>query len=269
MKPVPLASALDERAYGGKALQLGAAIRAGLPVPEGFALDTAFVDAVASEELGALTELEKICAQLPGYVAVRSSAIGEDSAGASFAGQHATVLNAFGLDAVFEGIVKVRQSAHTDSAKAYRTRVGANPAARMGVVIQTLVAADVAGVLFTCNPVTGEAELVIEASWGLGEAVVQGLVIPDSYRMNREGGLIESRVGHKTVRVQLLEAGGTSMDPVREDLVEQACLNAQKLAELHDLAVRCDAVFGAAPHDIEWAFAQDELYLVQRRPVTT
>lgn len=268
MKPVPLSSACDEQTYGGKAVQLGAAIRAALPVPDGYALDSAFVDAVASGEAGARAELERICARVPGHVAVRSSAIGEDSVGASFAGQHATILNAIGPQAVLDAVLAVWQSAHTDSAKAYRARMGADAAIRMGVVVQKLIAADVAGVLFTCNPVTGKAELVIEAAWGLGEVVVQGLVIPDSYRMDRAGGLLESRTGYKDIKVQRMQSGGTCQETVAAHLIEHACLDAERLSLLHDLAARCDAVFGVGPHDIEWAFEQGALYLLQLRPVT-
>ena len=268
MMPVPLSSVFDEPVYGGKAVQLGAALRAGLPVPEGFALDTAFVEDIASGKNAARLEVETLCAALPGFVAVRSSAIGEDSAGASFAGQHATILNAIGPDAVTDAIVAVWQSAHTDSAKAYRTQVNANTDIRMGVVIQKLVAADVAGVLFTCNPVTGQAELVVEASWGLGEVVVQGLVVPDSYRMDPEGRLLEEQPGYKTVRVRHLPGGGTATEPISGDLVEKACLDAEKLVALHALADRCRTVFGEGPHDIEWAFERDSLFLLQRRPVT-
>lgn len=269
MKPVPLSSAVDEPVYGGKAVQLGAAIRAGLPVPEGFALSAAFVEQVASGQNAARSEVKRLCARLPGCVAVRSSAVGEDSAGASFAGQHATILNAMGPDAVTEAISAVWQSAHTDAAKAYRTRVNAGADIRMGVVVQRLVAADVAGVLFTCNPVTGQPELVIEASWGLGEAVVQGLVVPDCFRMDLAGALLEGRPGYKTVRVQRMPDGGTSTETISGQLVEQACLDSRKLAALHGLAEMCRTAFGAGPHDIEWAFENDALFLLQRRPVTT
>lgn len=146
--------------------------------------------------------------------------------------------------------------------------MGADMDIRMGVVIQRLVAADAAGVLFTCNPVTGQAELVIEAAWGLGEAVVQGLVIPDSYRMDRAGSLLESRPGYKDIMIQRVQAGGTRKETVAAHLVEQTCLDAEKLMALHDLAARCDAVFGMGPHDIEWAFERGVLYLLQLRPVT-
>ena len=269
MTPTPLSSACDAQAYGGKATQLGAAIRAGLPVPDGCALDTVFVDAIASGDPGALAELAGLCAQMPGPVAVRSSAIGEDSGGASFAGQHATVLNAMGVEAVTDAVLAVRKSAWTTSARAYRDRVGVDTDIRMGVVIQRLVAAEVAGVLFTCNPVTGQDERVIEAVWGLGEAVVQGLVIPDSYRLDRAGCLLECRPGVKDIRIQRMPGGLTCQEAVAAHLVEYPCLDAEKLAALHILVSQCESVFGTGPHDIEWAFEGEMPYLLQLRPVTT
>jgi pyruvate,water dikinase len=268
MTPVLLSTACDERVYGGKATQLGAAIRAGLPVPEGFALDTAFVDSIASGDSGSLAELAQVCTEITGHVAVRSSAVGEDSAGASFAGQHATVLNVAGPEAVLDAVLAVWRSARTEAAMAYRARVGAEMVVRMGVVIQKLVGANVAGVLFTCNPVTGCDELVVEAAWGLGEAVVQGIVIPDYYRMDRAGCLIESRAGFKDTQVRSLPGGRTCTEAVAAHLVEHPCLEAEKLALLHGLVTQCDSVFGAGPHDIEWAFEGETLYLLQLRPVT-
>jgi pyruvate,water dikinase len=269
MTAVPLSSACDAGAFGAKATQLGAAIRAGLPVPEGFALDTPFVDAIASGDSGARAELAGLCALMPGPVAVRSSAIGEDSLGASFAGQHATILNIMGFEAVSDAVLDVWKSARTASARAYRDRVGVDKAIRMGVVIQRLVDADMAGVLFTCNPVTGQDELVVEAAWGLGEAVVQGLVIPDCYRMDRAGCLLECRAGFKDISVQRVPGGLTCTKAVPEPLVEHLCLDAKKLGALQGLVTQCDSVFGAGPHDIEWAFERETLYLLQLRPVTT
>jgi pyruvate,water dikinase len=268
MTPAPLASAFDVLSYGGKATQLGAAIRAGLPVPNGFGLGAALVDAIVQGEASARAELGKICAQMPGSLAVRSSAIGEDSADASFAGQHATYLNVCGTDAVITAVEAVWQSARTDSAMAYRTRVGADADVRVGVVIQTLVEADVAGVLFTRNPVTGDDELVVEAAWGLGEAIVQGLVVPDRYRLARGGGILENTIGFKEIAVRRAPDGATREEAVALELVEQSCLDASNLTALCDLVVDCDRVFGPGPHDIEWAIEGQTLYLLQLRPVT-
>lgn len=268
MTVVALADARDEGSFGGKAVQLGAGIRAGLPVPDGFALAAELVEAVARGDQAARANLDELCARLTGSLAVRSSAIGEDSAAASFAGQHATFLNVRGEAAVVEAVEAIWRSAWSQSALAYRRRVGAEGPVRMGVVVQRLVAADVAGVLFTHNPVTGVDELVIEASWGLGEAIVQGAVIPDLYRVARSGEVIARRPGSKEVAVRLLIDGDTGHEPVEAELVEKLCLADTELRALFELASRCEEVFGSGPHDIEWAFEADALYLLQRRPVT-
>lgn len=268
MNAVPLADARDEGAFGGKAVQLGAGIRAGLPVPDGFALVAELVEAVAEEDETALTRLGELCARLTGPLAVRSSAVGEDSAAASFAGQHATFLNVRGVAAVAEAVEAIWRSAWSESALAYRRRVGAEGPVRIGVVVQKLVAADVAGVLFTRNPVTGADELVVESSWGLGEAIVQGLVIPDLYRVARTGEVLERRPGSKEVAIRLQTDGDTGREPVAPGLVEKLCLADTELRALFELASGCEEVFGVGPHDIEWAFEVGALYLLQRRPVT-
>ena len=268
MDAVPLADARDEQAFGGKAVQLGASIRAGLPVPDGFALPAELVEAVARGDEAAGAQLAAIAAGLTVPLAVRSSAVGEDSAAASFAGQHATFLNVSGVRAVIEAVEAIWRSAWSKSALAYRRRVGAEDQVRIGAVVQQLVAAEVSGVLFTHNPVTGADELVVEASWGLGEAIVQGLVIPDRFRIGRDGEVLERTTGSKEMAVRLQADGDTRHEPVERGLIEELCLATAELHALHELATRCDDVFGPGPHDIEWAFAGGALYLLQRRPVT-
>jgi pyruvate,water dikinase len=268
MIAVPLTDARDERTYGGKAVQLGAAIRAGLHVPEGFALAAELVEAVARSDEAARADVGAVCSRLPGPLAVRSSAVGEDSAAASFAGQHATFLNVRGAAAVVQAVGAVWRSASSQPALDYRRRVGAEGPVRIGVVVQTLVAAEIAGVLFTCHPVTGADELVIEASWGLGEAIVQGLVVPDLYRIARTGDVLSRTAGSKEMAVRLLADGDTDREPVEPELVERLCLADAQLRALFELASRCEEVFGPGPHDIEWAFEAGALHLLQRRPVT-
>ena len=121
--------------------------------------------------------------------------------------------------------------------------------------------------MFTRNPITGADERMIEASWGLGEAVVAGLVIPDSFRVGRDGGVLERRAGLKRVAIRSLPDGGTREDEVAPGLVEQLCLDDEQLAELNLLALRCEEVYGP-DRDIEWAVADGTLYLLQCRAVT-
>jgi pyruvate,water dikinase len=269
MIAVRLAEARDELAFGGKAVQPGAAVRAGLPVPAGFALAADLVETVARGLPAGYAQLAAVCARLSTPLAVRSSGVGEDSATISYAGQHATVLNVRSIQAVAGAVEAVWRSASSEAALAYRRRVGAGPAARIGVVVQEMVAADVAGVLFTRNPVTGADEIVVEATWGLGEAIVQGLVIPDRYRIARNGEVLEQTAGSKQLAIRQHPDGQTCQQPVERELAGKQCLDSTQLHGLHQLAARCDDVYGTGPHDIEWALAADTLHLLQRRPVTT
>lgn len=268
MRPVALAEGVEESAYGGKAAQLAAAIRAGLPVPGGVALPSEFVDAVAAYQPGAIRELAKICAALGCPVAVRSSAVSEDSETASFAGQHLTCLNVRpSLPALVDAVRAIWQSARSESALAYRRRLGLSREPWIGVVVQELVAADCAGVLFTRNPFDGTDEIVIEASWGLGESVVAGLVTPDRFRVSREGTVLERTSGTKDIAVRIMPEGGTQETEVPAELVRTLCLDDVRLRELHALAMRCEKTFDGT-QDLEWAFAGGTLYLLQRRAVT-
>lgn len=266
-----LAEAGDAAAFGGKAVQLGVAVRAGLPVPAGFAIAVDGVDAVARRDRTALADLAAACAGaglLDRPLAVRSSAIGEDSRTASFAGAHESVLAVCGVDAVVQAVRRVRDSARGPAAVAYRSGLGLPAAAAMAVVVHELVDAQVAGVLFTRNPVTGVAERLIEASWGLGEAVVSGLVTPDSYRLDRDGRPVEIRPGEKDVAIRCRPGGGTQRVAVAAELVHRPCLDEEDLAELHRLAAACDRVYGSADHDIEFAIRDRAVFLLQRRPIT-
>jgi pyruvate, water dikinase len=265
---VPLAHAVDEAAFGGKAVSLGAAIRAGLPVPPGAVIDTTAVNRVAEGNQAAIEMVRASC-HIPDWrLAVRSSAVGEDSADASFAGQHVTKLNVRKA-AVHEAVRLVWQSARTESALAYRARKGlsANPA--IAAVVQMLIEPVAAGVLFTRNPMTGANERLIEASWGLGEAVVNGLIVPDRVRMSSAGGVLEFVAGDKDVKIWYGDDDGTIEVPVESSLRQTACIGDSHLAALHDLAERCARVWGPAL-DIEWALGGDDtIYLLQCRPITT
>jgi pyruvate, water dikinase len=138
---------------------------------------------------------------------------------------------------------------------------------RMGIVVQELVEADTAGVLFSRNPMTGSDELVIEAAWGLGESVVAGLVTPDRFRLKRDGAVVERIAGFKDVAVRVDPEDGTRESEVPDRLARMLCLDDRQLAALHALTLRCDGVFGGS-HDLEWAFAGERLYLLQRRTLT-
>jgi pyruvate,water dikinase len=259
---VRLAQAGDESVFGGKAAQLATALTAGLPVPDGIAISADLVETIARTGSAPANLTD---ASTP--VAVRSSAIGEDSAAASFAGQHATVLNVCTHAQLVDAIAEVWRSVHSEGVLAYRRRQGMLDPPRIAAVVQRLVQADVAGVAFTRDPVTGADELVVEASWGLGEAVVAGAVIPDRFRLSRDGEVLERVAGVKDLAVRPVTGGGSREESVDEQLAGRLCLDDRRLAAIRELALRSEEVFGPA-RDLEWAIAGDDLYLLQCRPQT-
>jgi len=267
-KVVPFTKARERSLFGSKAVGLGDAARQGLPVPPGVALSGDLVEAVASEDEKAIEKLGKAIADLTAPFAVRSSAVDEDGAAASFAGQHLTVLNVHTAADVPDAVRQVWWSANSDSAITYRQRVGLFTRPSVGVVVQTLLNPSAAGVMFTENPVTGADERLIEASWGLGEAVVAGLVVPDHFRLDRSGHVLERKAGRKRIAVCSLPNGGTFEQQVPPAQVNQLCLEDRQLAALGELALQCEKVYGPR-RDIEWALQDGTLYLLQCRAITT
>ena len=264
---VPLDEASDTAIFGSKAVGLGDALRGNIPVPPGVALAGPVVEAVASEDDEVIARVVEAVGQLPVPLAVRSSAVDEDGADASFAGQHLTLLNVASVDDVPGALRQIWWSANSDSAITYRKRVGLFTRPSIGVVVQSLLDPDAAGVMFTQNPVTGADERVIEASWGLGEAVVAGLVIPDSFRLDRAVNVLDRTPGRKQVAIRTLPDGGTFEEAVPADRVERECLSEDQLRGLCELAARCEEIYGPG-RDIEWAVADGTLYLLQCRAVT-
>jgi phosphoenolpyruvate synthase/pyruvate phosphate dikinase len=267
-KVVPFTKASERSLYGSKAVGLGDAARQGLPVPPGIALSGDLVEAVASGDQKAIEKLAKAVADLRPPFAVRSSAVDEDGAAASFAGQHLTLLNVHSMDDVPGAVREVWWSANSDSAITYRQRVGLFTRPSVGVVVQMLLNPTTAGVMFTENPITGADERMIEASWGLGEAVVAGLVVPDHFRIDRSGQVLERKGGRKRIAIRSLPNGGTFEQQVPPEQVNQLCLDDAQLASLSELALQCEKVYGPR-RDIEWAFQDGTLYLLQCRAVTT
>jgi pyruvate,water dikinase len=201
-------------------------------------------------------------------VAVRSSATAEDLPGMSFAGQQDSFLNIRGEDALLRAVRDCWASLWTARAIGYRARHGI-PAAdvTLAVVVQSLVDADAAGVLFTLDPMTGARDRVlINAAWGLGEAVVGGRVTPDSYSVSRPGGAVEVTVGTKEVRT-VRTGDGTRDEPVPAELRDAPSLTDEQAARLADLGVRIEELYGT-PMDVEWAVHDGEPFVLQARPVT-
>jgi len=177
------------------------------------------------------------------------------------------LLNVPSVQDLTTAVREIWWSANSDSAITYRKRVGLFARPSIGVVVQSLLNPDSAGVMFTQNPINGADERMVEASWGLGEVVVAGRVIPDTFRMDRAGAILERTPGFKKIAIRAAADGGTFEENVAPELVEQFCLDEDQLAQLSALAGKCDEIYGPA-RDIEWAFASGQLYLLQCRAVT-
>jgi pyruvate,water dikinase len=254
--------------FGGKGVSLARLARAGLPVPPGFCLSTGLYARLVSA--GVRSDSATWSAILAAYqelggglVAVRSSATAEDGATASLAGQQETVLGVQGEAALADAIVHCWASLHSERARAYRAQQGVT-AGGMGVVVQRLIAAEVAGVLFTRDPLQPDAgRMIVEASFGLGESVVSGAVTPDRFVLNAaDGRMVEQHLGRKTTR---RDAAGTQ--PVTAEAQAQFCLSAEQLQALAALGRRV-AEFEGGPRDLEWAWADGQIWLLQSRPIT-
>ncbi|HEY7849256.1 MAG TPA: PEP/pyruvate-binding domain-containing protein [Ktedonobacterales bacterium] len=254
-------SRLDLPSIGTKAAHLAELAQEGFPVPVGFVLTADAFDrflaanalnlgsaqeAVAAASLppdvaGALLTAAQELGDVP--LAVRSSALAEDLPEASFAGQYETVLDVRGEEALLAAVGRCFASAFSRRVSAYRTAHGQHAVGRMAVLVQRLVAAEAAGVAFTANPVTGDrAETVISAVRGLGERLVSGLATPDEWI-----------VRDQEARCQAAPEGAITADLARA---------------LADLARRIEAHVGGTPQDVEWAWAEGEVFLLQARPIT-
>ena len=298
----------DRALAGGKGANLGAMLRAGLPVPGGFVvLTAAYREFVEHNRLRA--EIEQIAAaanggdvasldkasdalralfargaippelegaitgayeRLGGRVAVRSSASAEDLPEASFAGQQETYLNVEGRAALLGAVKGCWSSLFTARALSYRAKQGVGEEdLALAVVVQRLVEADAAGVLFTADPVSGRRDrMVIDAAWGLGEALVGGQVTPDHWLVDaRTGAPLERRIAAKRAMTVQLESG-TETRAVPAERREASVLDGAGVSALVELGRRAEALFGA-PQDVEWVLRDGGFALVQSRPITS
>jgi len=202
-------------------------------------------------------------------VAVRSSATAEDLADASFAGQQETYLNVCGEEALLQKVLECYASLWGDRAVVYRQKQGYDSSrAAIAVVIQQMVESDGAGVLFTVNPSTGnKEEMQINASYGLGEAVVSGRVTPDEYICDRNGAVKSCILGSKEMEI-VYDSHGTKEIPVSEERRRARALTEREIKKLVDAALRVEAHYGT-PMDIEWAVKDGVIYILQARAITT
>jgi pyruvate,water dikinase len=300
----------DIGSVGGKGASLGEMTAAGLPVPPGFVvtaesyrsfiestgIDESLFDAVDidPDDSAALARAEQRAEELiletempakmrrgildayadlddgQAFVAVRSSATAEDLPDASFAGQQETFLNVRG-DALIERIKECWASLFTQRAIYYREEQGfEHDIVDIAVVVQRMVDAEKSGVLFTSHPSTGEPKLIIEAAWGLGEAVVSGSVSPDNYVVDRETGqTLETTVADKKVLMEKDPKTGETVERAVPDKKRNALvLDDEEIRTLLELGETAEAHYDS-PQDIEWAIIGEQVYMLQSRPITT
>lgn len=201
--------------------------------------------------------------------AVRSSATAEDLPHASFAGQQDTYLNIIGKNAILEHIGKCWASLFTDRAVIYRMQNGFDHRqVYLSVIVQRMVFPQASGIMFTADPITSNRKLLsIDAGYGLGEALVSGLVSADCYKV-REGELVEKRIAAKQLAIYGREEGGTETKRIDPDRQETQALTDEQIFRLERIGRQIEAYFGR-PQDIEWCLADDTFYIVQSRPITT
>ena len=201
--------------------------------------------------------------------AVRSSATAEDLPHASFAGQQDTYLNIIGKEAILQHISKCWASLFTDRAVIYRMQNGFDHSqVYLSVIVQRMVFPQASGILFTADPITSNRKLLsIDASFGLGEALVSGLVSADCYKVQEEE-IVDKRIATKKLAIYGLKEGGTETQQIDPDQQKTQTLTEQQILQLARIGRQIEAYFGC-PQDIEWCLVDDTFYIVQSRPITT
>jgi phosphoenolpyruvate synthase/pyruvate phosphate dikinase len=259
----------DVALVGGKGASLGEMTQAHIPVPDGFIVTTeAFqlADGKISDDLAdeLYRRLDELGAEL---VAVRSSAVAEDSPTSSWAGQFESYLNVKRED-LLARIVGCWESLSSGHAYANTTQTG-DEGLVMAVVVQKMVNSEVSGVAFSVNPITkAPDEIMIEAVYGLGELLVQGMLTPDNYVIRKPSlEVIGKTISNKTIMLSY-EAGKNTEVPVPDDKAQEPCLTEDKIQSLAHIIVDIEEHYGI-PQDIEWALEGGKFYIVQSRPITT
>lgn len=226
---------------------------------------------IQTQILDAYSRLANELREATPRVAVRSSATAEDLPTASFAGQQDTYLNIRGDDALLEHVKRCWASLWTTRAVTYRVKQGfAHEQVALAVVVQAMINSEVAGILFTANPVTSNRdEAVVNASWGLGEAIVSGLVSPDTFVVHKSDRAILSReIANKDMMIEYAAEGGTFERDVPRERREVPALSDTQVVQLVSLCERIEEHYGS-PMDIEWGYANEKFYILQARPITT
>lgn len=268
-------NSFDHSLVGHKAATLSRLMHFGHCIPDGFCLPMPLLTLENLPDLRfdidqALSAL-KACHNLKMFAAaVRSSAIEEDCAEASFAGQYETFLNVVGTAAIVEAIRRCWDSAHSERVQQYRHKKGLLGELKgMAVLVQQLVPADVSAIVFSVNPLTGNRnEIFINASWGLGQSIADGTITPDTFVIRKSNLSVIGRMIAVKHRMAVLIPGGTEEAIVPRFLQEQSSLSDEQIMEISHLVLTLEERMGY-PVDIECVFANGQLYLLQCRPVTT
>lgn len=273
--------AQDQSLVGGKAANLSRLI-AEYPVPPGFCLPVPLFSTIGSEnsdvdifskEINALLtaayhNLEKKCRASNLKVAVRSSAIGEDGLTDSFAGQYMTHLNVVGADAVIEAINHCWKEAHNIQVQTYRHQRRLSDEVQLSILVQQLIMADISAVVFSHNPVTGNKdEIMINASWGLGESIVGGTVTPDNFVVDKSTLTVTQYKVVEKQSMTVIAGKGTREVRVPRLMSQRPSITTDQAIEMARLALELESKMGW-PVDIECAYQDEVLYLLQCRPIT-
>ncbi len=272
VQPFAQISKDDISLVGGKGLSLGIMTQAGLPIPDGFIITTeaykAFNDQGLPNEVQ--TDISRAFDALNiNRVAVRSSAITEDSLTTSWAGQLGTSLN-ITRENLTESIKSCWDSIRYDKALAYAQRHGITQDKMLvAVVVQKMVDSDVSGVMFSANPITKNYdEIMIEAVYGLGELLVQGLVTPPNFVLDKKTLTIKSKTEGEQDKMLIFDEGKNKKVTLPDKLRQAEILNTEQLQELGKYAITIEQLY-KKPQDIEWSREADKFYIVQSRPITT
>lgn len=263
----------DTSKAGGKGSSLGEMTRAGIPVPPGFVvLTNAFervmnhsgVDARSMPDDIAAEILESFRALDVDAVAVRSSATVEDSKDAAWAGQLDTFLHVT-EEQLLERVKNCWQSIFSERAKAYSVEKGSGKEVAVAVVVQAMIEADASGVAFSKHPVTHAAQVVIEAGFGLGEAIVSGQITPDTYLLDKLEGDVLNKVISSQSRALRSARSGIEWQPVSKG--DRQKISDETIGDLAKMVQSIEQHYGY-PVDIEWAVKDGRLYILQARPIT-
>ncbi len=271
IQPFKQTSKKDVHSVGGKGASLGELTNVGFPIPPGFTITTAAYKTFAhkSTPQDFVDELYVAFDQLGNnLVAVRSSAITEDSTTTSWAGQLESYLNVT-KETLLDSVKKCWNSINSQKATAYAKQYNLDPnQLAVAVVIQKMIASDISGVMFTINPVTNNKnQIIIEAIYGLGELLVQGSVTPDNYLVNKQTLLTtNSKIGNQNVLLTYQNSKNKTL-LLPKKLKNKFALGAKQIKEIAKLGVKIETYF-KSPQDIEWALEDNKLYILQSRPIT-